>query len=123
MEQSTEEVGHVGAADLGRVHSLHASAPTARRTVTEAAVRTALVVVLDVDAENANKLLAATKSNWSRHSRRTVPTQRSAMALGARTGVQIISTSVERQTSSNAVVNLASRSRITNLNAVASSLS
>jgi hypothetical protein len=52
-----------------------------------------------------------------------VPTQRSAtaLALGARIGVQMIWTPVERQTSSNALVNLVSRSRIRNLNAAARS--
>jgi hypothetical protein len=66
-----------------------------------------------------------TINSWSRHSRRTVPIQRSAtvLALGARTGVQMIWTPVERHTSSNARVNLASRSRIRNLNALASSSS
>jgi enoyl-[acyl-carrier-protein] reductase (NADH) len=56
---------------------------------------------------------------------RTVPTQRSAtalaLALGARIGVQMISAPVERQTSSNALVNLVSGSRIRNLNAAARS--
>jgi hypothetical protein len=42
-------------------------------------------------------------NSWSRHSRRTVPTQRSAaaFALNACTGVQITSALVERHTSLN----------------------
>ena len=53
--------------------------------------------------------------------RRTVPIQRSAtaLALGARMGVQITSAPVERHTSSNTLVNLVSRSRIRNLHATA----
>src|SRR4029453_2827303 len=51
---------------------------------------------------------------WSRHSRRTVPTQRSAtaLALGAWIGVRMTSAPAARQMSSKARVNLLSRSRI-----------
>ena len=60
-------------------------------------------------------------SSWSTHSLRTVPTQRSAyaLALGARTGVQITWMSVERQASSSTLVNLLSRSRIRNFHVAA----
>ena len=53
----------------------------------------------------------------SRHSRRTVPTNRSAMALarGARTGVRMIRMPSDRKTSSKLAVNLASRSRMSHL--------
>ena len=57
-------------------------------------------------------------SRWSRHSRRTVPTNRSAYAFarGAWIGVLTIRMPVEVNTASNAIVNLASRSRIKNRN-------
>jgi len=53
----------------------------------------------------------------SRHSRRTVSTKRSAMALarGALTGVRMIPIRSERKTSSKLAVNLASRSRMSHL--------
>src|SRR6266540_1003379 len=52
----------------------------------------------------------------SRHSRRTVPIHRStkAFARGAHTGVRIVRTPSERNTSSTAAVNLLSRSWIKN---------
>jgi hypothetical protein len=55
----------------------------------------------------------------SRHSRRIVPTNRSAKAFarGARTGVRITRMPSGRKTSSKLAVNLASRSRIKNLTA------
>src|SRR3989337_30753 len=54
---------------------------------------------------------------WSRHSRRTVLTNRSAKALarGARIGVRMTRTPSVRNTSSNGTENLASRSRSRNL--------
>jgi len=90
-----------------------------RRRMTKAAVRAALVVVLDVASQNANSCWRPTISNWSRHSRRTVPTHRSAtaLALGACIGVTMTSLPVGRQTSSNALLNLVSRSRIRNFHA------
>jgi hypothetical protein len=62
-------------------------------------------------------VLAADINRWSRQSWRMVPTHRSAtaLALGARIGVQMIWPPVEPQTSSNALVNFVSRSRIRNL--------
>src|SRR5437762_13621258 len=56
-------------------------------------------------------------SRWSRHSRRSVPTYRSAkeFARGDRTGVLMIRVPLLANISSNAAVNLLSRSRIRNL--------
>ena len=53
----------------------------------------------------------------SRHSRRIVPTKRSAIALarGDLTGVRMIWTPSLRKTSSKLIVNLASRSRMSHL--------
>lgn len=92
-----------------------------RRRVGQAAVRAALAVMLNVASQNASQMLAPTISSWSRHSRRTVPTQRSAtaLALGACTGVQLTWVPVARRTSSSILVSLASRSRIKNLHATA----
>ena len=55
---------------------------------------------------------------WSRHSRRSVPMNRSAIAFarGARTGVRMIRMSAPVKTASKAAVNLLSRSRIRNRN-------
>ncbi len=54
---------------------------------------------------------------WSRHSRRSVPTNRSAyeLARGDWTGVLITRVPLPEKMSSNAAVNLLSRSRIKNL--------
>ena len=51
---------------------------------------------------------------WSRHSRRSVPMKRSAIAFarGARIGVRMMRMSAPVNTASNAAVNLLSRSRI-----------
>ena len=59
----------------------------------------------------------------SRHSRRIVPTKRSAMALarGALAGVGMIFIPSDRKTSSKPVVNFVSRSRISHLAATARS--
>lgn len=58
------------------------------------------------------------------HSRRAVPTQRSAIAFarGARTGVLMIRTPREVNTSSKTLMYLASRSRMRNLTCSARSL-
>ena len=55
---------------------------------------------------------------WSRHSRRSVPMKRSAIAFarGARIGVRMMWMSAPAKTASNAAVNLLSRSRIKNRN-------
>jgi len=55
-----------------------------------------LVEVADVDAEDVLELTAAEIRSRSRHSLRTLPTQRcsaKAFAFGARIGVRTISTS------------------------------
>jgi hypothetical protein len=80
------------------------------RAQAEAAVRAVLVVVLDVAAQDANKVLAADDQEVVEAFSADVPTQRSAtaLALGARIGVQMVWTPVERQTSSNALVKLVS---------------
>jgi hypothetical protein len=72
------------------------------------------VVVVDVDRSVRSSCLRETIRSQSRQSRRTVPTQRSAnaFAFGARNGVRMISRSSLRKTSSNARVNLLSRSWI-----------
>ena len=59
---------------------------------------------------------------WSRHSRHSVPIQRSTMAFarGARTGVGMMRMSVPANTASKAAVNLLSRSRIKKPEPVAS---
>ena len=58
---------------------------------------------------------------WSRHSRRSVPTNRSAyeFARGDRTGVLITRTVFPEKTALNVAVNLLSRSRIRNLKPLA----
>ena len=60
----------------------------------------------------------STTRRWSRHSWRTVLTQRSAkaFALGERTGVRMASMPIEANTASKLVVNLVSRSRMRNRN-------
>ena len=62
-------------------------------------------------------------SRWSRHSRRSVPMKRSAIAFarGARTGVRRMRMSAPANTASKAAVNLLSRSRIRNRNCSARS--
>jgi hypothetical protein len=52
------------------------------RAQAEAAVRAVLVVVLNVAAQDVNKVRAADEHRWSRHSRRTVPTQRFGDGVG-----------------------------------------
>jgi hypothetical protein len=70
-------------------------------------VRTLVVVVLYVFAENSLELTAARISSQSRHSSRSVRTKRSAcaFAFGALTGVRITWISSLRKTSSNAALN------------------
>src|SRR3954452_7398743 len=60
---------------------------------------------------------------WSRHSRRSVPMKRSAIAFArdAGTGVRMIRMSAPANAASNAAVNLVSRSRIKNRNCSARS--
>jgi hypothetical protein len=93
VDQSTEDVA---AAKLTNGHCTHRTSNYRRhrRCVGQAPVRTALVVMLDVASKDADKLLATDDQQLVQDSQRTVPTQRSAtaLALGARTGVQITST-------------------------------
>jgi hypothetical protein len=88
-----------------------------RRALIEDSVRSMLVVVDEVLVENGPALPAMKIRIRSRHSRRTVPTNRSAnaFALGARIGVLMISTPSVRNTSSKLAVNLVSRSLSKNL--------
>jgi len=67
---------------------------------------------------------AVPKLVWPGHSRRSVPTNRSAkeFACGGRAGVLITRVPLPAKTPSNAVVNLPSRSRIRNLNLPAGSV-
>ena len=62
-------------------------------------------------------------SRWSRHSRRSVPTYRSAkeFARGDRTGILMIRVPLPVNTASNIAVNLLSRERIRNSNRAARS--
>ena len=84
-------------------------------------MRAALVVLLDVASQDANTLLATDDQQRveALPADRPEPALADAFALGARTGVRITSTPVERHTSSKILVNLASRSWITNLHATA----
>jgi hypothetical protein len=79
-------------------------------------VGTVDVVVLDVDPKHLLQVPAPTINSRARHSARTVRIQRSAeaLALGACTGVISTSAPSDRNTSSKARVNVASRSRMRN---------
>ena len=72
-----------------------------------------LVVMTDVAGKTRSRWRRLTIRIRSRHSRRTVPIHRSmkAFAQGARSGVRIVRMLSERNTSSNAAVNLLSRIR------------
>jgi hypothetical protein len=80
----------------------------------QGAVRTVCVVVIDELAEHVLEVATVQDMSQSRHSRRTVPTKRSAIAFAfrARTGVLITSMSSLAKTASKSRVYLASRSRI-----------
>ena len=81
------------------------------------------VVVIDEVREKAFELVPVEYQLRSRHSRRIVPTNRSAMgfARGARTGVRMMLTPSDAKISSKLAMNLASRSRIKNLTATSRS--
>jgi len=83
-----------------------------RRSKVDAPMRPGPVVALGVRVQDVLQVTPAEINTWSRHSRRTVPTQRSAnaFALGARTGVFTTRRPSVRKTSSNGPENLASRS-------------
>src|ERR1035441_2261526 len=91
----------------------------------DSAVRPCSVVMLDEHLEHALKVTLASDEQQSRHSRRAVPTNRSANALarGARTGVLMTRAPIEVMTSSKRPTNLVSLSRIKNLTALPSSSS
>jgi hypothetical protein len=74
------------------------------------------VVMVDVDAQNADELGGPRISSQSKHSARAVRTKRSAYALacGDRHGVRITSTPSVRKTSSKAATNFEWRSQIRN---------
>ena len=82
-------------------------------SLVQGAVGAMLVVVADVGREDSVEVASV---DDQRHSRRTVPIHRSmnALARGARTGVRIVRMASVRNTSSNAAVNLLSRSWIKN---------
>jgi hypothetical protein len=92
-----------------------------RRRVGQAAVRPPLVVMLEVASQDSTELLATDDQQVVQ----ALPVDRPDPALSdgigvERTdGVQSTSTPVERHTSSNALVNFASRSRIRNLHTAA----
>ena len=83
------------------------------RAKTHTAIASTLVVVPNEARQHSSswrRLATSTTSRWSRHSRRTVPTHRSANALatGVRAGVRMIRAPIERQTSSKAPPNFES---------------
>ena len=87
----------------------------------QAAVWAALIVMLEVASQDADKLLASDDEQLVQ----ALPTHRGHPPFGDRvgvgvcTGVRMISVPIERHTSSNALVNLASRSRIRKLHIAA----
>src|SRR6266511_3467811 len=109
MDESAE---NVVAADLRPGYRLGTRSGIGRLKV-EAPMRSGPIVVLGVRAEDALQVAPAETRMWSRHSRRTVPTHRSAnaFALGARTGAFTTAIPSVRNTSSKGPENLASRSR------------
>jgi hypothetical protein len=89
---------------------------TPRRAKRQASVRSLVVVVAHILGEHPLRWRRPQTSTQSRHSSRTVRTQRSANALafGACTGVVMTRMPSAANTSSKARVNLLSRSRIRN---------
>src|SRR5450756_1709319 len=87
-----------------------------RHLLTEGAVRTMSVVVINELAEDRFELRAMEHKHRVEHSRRAVPTNNSpnAFAPGDRMGVRMIRAPSARNTSSKLAVNLVSRSRIKN---------
>jgi hypothetical protein len=79
----------------------------------DALVRSGIVEVGDVLSDPRSHLLLGRMSMWSRHSRRTLPMNRSqnAFAFGARTGVLSIRVPHAVATASKLGLNLSSRSR------------
>jgi hypothetical protein len=87
-----------------------------RRLLPRALVRTVAVVVPGVLGQDAAEMPLAEDQQWSRHSRRSVPTNHSAyeFARGDRTGVFITRVPFPAKTPSNAAANSPSRSQIRN---------
>jgi hypothetical protein len=85
MDESAE---NVVAADLRPRYRLGTRSGIGQLKV-EAPMRSGPIVVLDVRARTRCRWRCPSTRMWSRHSRRTEPTHRSAnaFALGARTGV------------------------------------
>ena len=79
-------------------------------TLVERSVRAMAVVVAEVLGEDGFRVAATKTRSRSRHSRRTVPTKRSAMAFarGARTGVLMVLMPSAAKTASKEDVNLVS---------------
>ena len=83
-------------------------------------MRAVQVVMLDIGPQDTEKLLAADDQQLVQAlpADRADPALGDGIGVGACTGVRMISAPVERHTSSNALVNLASRSRIRLFHAV-----
>jgi GrpB-like predicted nucleotidyltransferase (UPF0157 family) len=109
MDGSAE---NVAAADLRPGYRLGTRSWVGRLKV-EAAMRSDQVVVLGHALRTRCRWRLPKTRMWSRHSRRTEPTHRSAnaFALGERTGVFTAVSPSVRNTSSTGLENLASRSR------------
>ena len=117
VDETTESVGSsqlraLREASVGWRHGGHGE----RRGLVKRPVWSMGVVMIDVLGENGFELTRWKIRIRSRHSRRMVPTKRSAKALarGARTGVRMMRILSVRKTSSKLAVNLASRSRTRN---------
>jgi hypothetical protein len=107
--------GRVDARRLGDPRCRRSDRQVVRSLELKRPVWTVPVVVRSVNPAGPAPDAHAQQSGHSRHSARTVWIQRSAyaFALGACTGVTSISAPSERNTSSNARANFASRSRST----------
>jgi hypothetical protein len=106
----------VGREDLASAAFLDRWHQCERRPLIQRSVWTVLVVVERAGRDDVLEMARPTIKIRSRHSQRTLPTQRSACAraIGARTGALITRIPSERKTSSKARVNLLSRSRMRN---------
>ena len=107
MDKAAE---HITTPDLSRVNLRRTPLPRLGNGQGEAAVRSLLVVVADIAAQQPQQMRWPHTSVQSRHSARTVWTHRSAwaFAFGARIGVRSTCPPSLPNTSSNERVNLAS---------------
>jgi hypothetical protein len=118
VDQPTKDVAATQPAQVRRTPCFGAPRRH-RRRMGQAAVRAALVVMLDIGPQDADKLLAADDQQLVE----ALPTHGTDPPFGDSVGVgrlhrcADIPVPVERHTSSNARVNLASRSRIRNFHA------